>query len=32
MADARTILPFVLIALGGWLQYLLALPARRPSP
>lgn len=27
MADARPLLPFVLIALGGWLLYLLALPA-----
>ena len=27
MADARALLPFVLIALGGWLLYLLALPA-----
>ena len=24
MADARALLPFVLIALGGWLLYLLA--------
>ena len=32
MADALTIFPYVLIALGGWLLYLLALSARRPSP
>jgi hypothetical protein len=32
MADTRTISPFVLIALGGWLLYLLALLARRLSP
>jgi hypothetical protein len=32
MADARLLLTIVLIALGGWLLYLLALPARRPSP
>jgi hypothetical protein len=27
MADARALLPFILFALGGWLLYLLALPA-----
>jgi len=27
MADARALLPYVLIALGGWLLYLLTLPA-----